>query len=806
MDVPALHPAKAAWLEAVRRARVATLAALSTLAISACGPRTAPDPIQPAQLSGQYVLDQLTRDRWVHASQRPEFTPFLSSSTSLHLDLAPADPRTGERTIRVHTTRVGSGDSALLTVRADGRAVGQQAWLRPPPSVAMFLPGDSARMARFRLLVGRRLVLPLARVWDVVPVVRPRRFTAGERWSDTISLATEYDGMRQSLAGVRTSTLVADTVVDGRRIWIVRDSALVRYTERELEVERTVDTLVAITRSVSGTIRGRYLYDRELGLLRSRDDTTALAGEAALEYPDGRTFRTSVRYERMREWRLYEPSAYAARQAELMAERRRTSTGPVAYPMNETERRLSSGDSALRDSLVAAWERERDPDRRDELHRLLLRWAGGGQAFRTTLDARRVAAGDSAFALQQLWRRAYPAQPPIDVGVAREMIRVMSDPGISFGLGLSRDPLYENLVQTLTTWPPALDPDRSRWRCTPEACRLLGDQWRSAREPRLRDVGLAVLVTLDPARWTDTAIARAAEGSSLLQRVAQLANGVGATWRAAAKLAIPPPGADWRAWLAWANAPNASYRPPPAGRTQANAMRFEGSHATAIRFYQARTGRDVVGELRRRYAAATEDSARLVFGTIVMGLGGTPALEEMAAQFRSGSPALIALAQRSLGTVFGARGPPADSATASTVVDRLIASLVDGTEPWPSLARPQQDTTVRLSAPPAGAAPPSAMYVLADSIPPALRERWRDRVRFIGLDEWQRLSVRDAATLLTVSSVERVGPFVRVTAQSAGRLARGPDEAPQLFYSGRTYYLLGIGDGWVVVATEMWIT
>lgn len=48
-------------------------------------------------------------------------------------------------------------------------------------------------------------------------------------------------------------------------------------------------------------------------------------------------------------------------------------------------------------------------------------------------------------------------------------------------------------------------------------------------------------------------------------------------------------------------------------------VRFEESHATAIRFYQARTGRDVIGELRRGFAQAESDSARLVYGTMLGG-------------------------------------------------------------------------------------------------------------------------------------------------------------------------------------------
>jgi hypothetical protein len=233
-------------------------------------------------------------------------------------------------------------------------------------------------------------------------------------------------------------------------------------------------------------------------------------------------------------------------------------------------------------------------------------------------------------------------------------------------------------------------------------------------------------------------------------------------------------------------------------------MRFEESHATAIRFYQLRTGRDVVDELTRQLAAATDDSARMVYGTILTGLGNGPTVEQVAAQFRSGSAPQIALAQRALPGLFGSRGPKADSATTVAVLDRLLAAWVDRVEPWPSLAS-QRDVRPP-PRPPSLASVLPVRYALADSVPPVLRERWGVRVRFIGADDWQKLSERDAAELLTLSSVERVGPFVRVRTQTSGRLSRQPNETPRLFFSGTEDYLLATGDGWVIVSSGMWAT
>ncbi|MDF2771572.1 MAG: hypothetical protein K0S86_1066 [Geminicoccaceae bacterium] len=773
--------------------------------MSGCAAAGAPDPPAPSQLPATYVLEQEIVDRWMHAAQRPEFTPFARWTSPLYLRLGAPDARTAERTVHVAFRAPTSADSASLRVDRRGRIVRHDAWAASLPPAAFMLPGDSARFARFRLRVNQRLMLPLARVWDLVPRVHPRRFVAGARWIDTLALSTDYEGSRQALTGVRTNVLVRDTSVAGRRLWIVRDSADVRYTERELEHERTLDTLVTIDRATTGTVRGTYLFDPAIGFLHAHDDTTVLSGEAILRYPDGRSFTTPVRYERTRRWRLHEPSAFASLQAERRAELMRSApSGAVATPRNDLERRLASNDGALRDSLTAVWESERDPNRREELYRSLTLWVRGAPSYRTVLDARRIAAGDSALWLRRLAERAYPARPPIDADAARQMIRVMNDPAIPWALGAARDPVYENLIQTLTTWPPAITPDSSRWPCTPDACRLLGEQWRTAREPRLRDVGLAMLVTMDPARWADTVLARAETGAPILRRVAQLVNGVGAIWPAAAQLPLPGADADWRTWIAWSNAPNPNYRPPPSMRRgRENQLRLDESHTTAIRFFQARTGRDVIGELRRHRAAATDDSARMVYGAILTELGDVPSVGELAAQLRSGSAPEISLASATVPKLLGPNAPPADSATTVEILDRLLASLLERGDPWPPLRRP---TTPAPANPPRPAGPVRPPLVLADSIPAVLREKWRDRLRFITADEWRRMPEHEAAMMMIPSRVARVGPFVRAEVRMSGRLARSPDEAPHLFASGYVYYLVATDEGWRLVTSGSWIT
>ena len=219
----------------------------------------------------------------------------------------------------------------------------------------------------------------------------------------------------------------------------------------------------------------------------------------------------------------------------------------------------------------------------------------------------------------------------------------------------------------------------------------------------------------------------------------------------------------------------------------------------AIRFYHRRTGRDVVGELRRHLAAATDDSARLVYGTILAGLGDRPGVDQLVAQLRSGSAPQRSLAAQSVPDLFRTDPPLADSATTVAILDRPIATRIDGGEPWPM-------STPNVQRRPTGRPPGPAPYFLADSVPQALREKWSPRVRFISSAQWQQMSQREAASLVTVSSVRRVGDLVRVSEHESGRLARAADATPRVFYSGSTFYLLASNGGWTVVTMSRWVT
>jgi hypothetical protein len=772
-----------------------------------------------AQVRPALAVELQLTDRWLDGHQQPGFTPFAHFPRQwMYLDSVRArggsSPQDSAWTFYLTDGKLVTADRALFSVDAGGRLLGLDAW-RPDSPFTSMRGRDSANFVQLALrdFGGGGLALRGMRAWELVHPFHPRRLAPGERWTDTLRFHAEEGGCRQALSAVVVSTLIGDTTVGGQRQWVVSDSAGVTYEEHALVEERTLDTLVAVDRTVTGAVRGRMVYDPALHLFRTRDDSAELTGSVTLRYPDGRSFAEPTRYQRRRRWTVYESTAYALRMRALQGEREAVeSPGMVIVATDSVQSRLSAGDTLVRDSLVRAWQSSTDPDERARLFDLLRLVRGGDMALVHRLDSLRTAAGDTAFILEMLAGAGdYTGRPRrVDAATMRRLIDVMSDPGRPFAFGMDRDPFYENLANSLVSAPPAAVPDTAKWPCMPAACRMLAQEWPSAAEPRLRQLGLVARFVLDPRRWGDTLEARAVHGAPLLADALFLERGVGATWPAASHAPIPVRDADWRAWLEWMNGSNPQFA--QSGRSASRAFapvpypRFEESHRAAVRFTEARTGRHIAAELREGFAAARSDSARLVYEYMLLALGAyRPVTDSVVAHFRSRSAPLMTLARHELPWLFDPAPPPADSATTETLLDRLIGMNFAGQRPWWHI-----DVTGVL-APTANDLPPREVanehtVLLADSIPPALRATWAGRVPMTTMEEWKRGSIRTGGTLLTFSGVERVGPFVRLGISSSGRVTRRADQAPWLYLADTTYLLMLLDGEWVIVDYSWSIT
>ena len=756
-------------------------------------------------LQGEYAMEVETRGRWMHERQLPRATEFAFHRSWIFVDSLRDSPNGRRIHLTVGRSRFGH-DSALIVTDAGGRVrhveVGVGRFVRDGTGFA----GDSAYwLSQQRGSADGGLALAETRVWDVASTFPTGVARVGLRWTDTLERVATSGPFRQSLRGTRTSRIAGDTLVDGRHLWIVRDSARVQYVELQIEEERTLATTVEVSRVASGLVTGVQLYDPQLRLFRDREDTTRLAGIAVLRYPDGRSFRTPARYERERRWRLYDAVGYASRLATLR-NGGRDFGGMVIVPGNELERRLASDDVAARDSIIQAWQRIADPDSAAQLFGLYAMWVHDEQAV-ARFDSIRIASGDSAYLYDLLSRRAYTTEGPLTAQDVRAMLRFMDNPSAAWSLNVSRDWLYENLVQLLTTWPRAVQgsPYGRTPACTIEACRLLEAQWRTAREPRLRDVGLVALMTGDPRRWADTLLALDSAQHPLLRPAFLLAQGVGATWEAASKAPLPQPNSDWRAWLEWMNGPNRSSAASAATRA-APWVRFEESHWTALRFYEARTGRDVVTELRQGYDAASSDSARLVFGTMLQDLGeGRLTESEVAEAFASGAPARITLARQAMLAGFSpAASAPMTAAAAAPLIDRLLASLVDSAPLWRSGAADLRVSS--RNSRPVLHAQPGRIYLNGDSLSEAVRVKWQDRIQIISSAEWNSRDVRAAGVFYTIPTPRAWGRYVRIELHDSERNARSEGQSPAQNAGAITYYLMQLNGEWVIVAEEAWVT
>lgn len=742
---------------------------------------------EPAEWTGTHVVEV----RWLHGEQLPGVTRFQRASMRLRLDSAAV---AGDRLYWFRAEGRG-GRRGALRIPAGGGPL--EAWIEPPDLSRGILRGSPVfrhSSLESQLTLRGAAMLDDTRLWHVAPLVVPA-LRPGATATHTLDLRVERFGFIQTMAGPQVITLERDTLVDGRRLWVGRDRARVRYHERVLAPRRSLDTVVVIDRAAEAILRGRFLYDPELGLFRARADTLTGTGTATLRLPDGREFRTPASYERRSDWTLRTPAEQLARDGEEQRRQRAESFSIVPLPRTPLEERLASGDTAAADSLLRTWTSAGPGDRA----RIAAMIRGFGPApARDRLDSLRLEAGGWLARVRAATHDVW-AGPPIDSATMVEYIRLLRDPGIPHAHGLSPDPAYENLAGGLAMYPPSLGAPPDRTSCTPAACRLLLAE-RDAAEPRLRQVAMVASFILDPERWADSLLSRRDTATHLLHDAVMLARGVGATWPAAEKRAIPPEGAGWQEWLRWTG----TDREPGRNRGTPLPIRFRDTHRYAVAMIERIRGRDIGAELAAAADTVRSDSGRMVLRTLALHLGAIrPTLDDVVSGLRSrddGERRLALIGLRRLDSAFVA----ADSALRHEIVGQLLDQVLDQDSIWaagPGLGLPRpldRDASADDERP---------IYLSAGNVPQPLVDRWRaEGLEVITREQWRAQPPRSPGVLLRVGPTTTLGPLVRISITWSVREPRAPDQGPRGWARGASYLLLRTGDRWVIVSTSGWIT
>ncbi len=751
------------------------------------------------------VYERTVRERWLNEHQQPAFTPWAAHKSVIHLDslqanaagvttfMATGDPRQTNRT----RARV-AFDSAGRVVSLGG------SFDSVPRRPGVRLTEDPNQSERFRTGLGGVTTLPVAIAWDLIPAMHPARLAAGERWTDSVSWSQGYVGESQALHGVRTSDLVRDSVIEGRRYWLVRDTLRGTWTEQVSEYERTLFADVITSRVAHGTVIGQYLVDAATRTLRSRDDTLEFTGTATLRLPDGRTFTAPTTFQQARHLEGFDSTAYAA----LVIARRAAAPrfSMFRFPTGSAEEALAAGNAAVRDSLLRLFHQSRDVDARAALTATLSQWRPKNKnyrAYRDTVEAGILRDGDTTSTVKLLLD---PAMTRLTETRLRLVLPFLRDPGRAFAFGIPAGQFFENVEQRLGEISPALTPDTTAWPCTPEACTMLAHLRTTEKEPRLRKLGLAAAFSLDPRRWVDSVRA-----DSTFTLVRYRIDGVGATWIASTHPPMPAADADWLAWVAWMN--GKPFTADSAARTPdaPPALRYSDTHQRAVAMIELLTRRDLTSEWQGHLARATNGSERYVFETLLSHRDAWhPDPDSVATWLQTDSKIDRARGQLGASTVMASAHGLPDSATITELIDRMLAHTVDGEAPWPSIATGRGPTPVgnlldNATRRGAGLAAqtPQTIYVKTPVVTEAMRAKWGSRVTWITDSTWALTKERYPAAEITIRGMARVGAFASVGADVFS--ARADDKGINAGQGGNSYLLVLTKEGWKIVGVSTWV-
>lgn len=649
------------------------------------------------------------------------------------------------------------------------------AWEDPPPTRPR-ISASGLAIADWRGLPGAFGIRFASNRLGGVFRRMPTGLDTGMRWSDDFDWRRERFGVVEAERGTRTTVVERDTVIDGVRHWIVRDSVTLERTEVWPETMYSMEGEASNHRGAAGWRTSRSLWDPERALFVHGVDTMHLEGTVERTLPDGRRSSASHVIVHVESFDVLSEDAFAQLSRRRTEASRSRMRGVVRVATLPIERRLAFGDTTARDSLIALW-RNADRERREELEGYLT-WSPG-ERWRYPLIRTALELGDTATAFRHATRIRYPN---LDAPTAGFVLDVLADPAIALRWTLTADdgyteamsPLfYENVSDTLGN--PFCE--NGAW-CD----QLAAYAGRADVDPRLADLGLAIRFLRRPAETWQSVVNRAASGGTeIIRRIERFGRGYTFQYTTrSGERPIPEPGRDWTAWRDWISIRG----------------RVLNVDEHTIRIVGRRTGRSFADEFRQAYTAATSDSARIVFGLLRNSTDGASFdVEEIETMVLDGLEPMLTLAKTAASKVVSS-APVAPDSVAVPLLTTLLAIMTGNEDP--SALDLRDDRTV-------GTLDESTALV-TDGLPERFIAAIPPGVVTITTAEWAAADPRSAGTSFEIGPVRVTGNLVSIGGSFAGRIAGEPDEAPHHWYSGFQIVLLRTADGWRYVTGSRWIT
>lgn len=704
------------------------------------------------------VLEWKVEDRWIMARQHADFVPLQQNSLVL-----PFDSVQSTDSLRKFVM----GGKPGLNITVDGRGAPVKAVLTARAAV----PGqvDPMRQTRWRVQFGTQSHTPsviAAELWRRMPAQLRR----GLRWRDSLRVRDDVGGITQEVVLHTSFVAETDSLVDGRRLWLIRDSSAFQF--RDSFPDPYHAGVYSVRRAV-GFLRGRGLYDPALGIYVMHDDTTRAAGTYT-RIEEKVVAAAPARYERTRTLRLYTAPEWVRLQAQRRAQQP-DDFRIVDTPRPGLEQRLARGDTAVVDSVFKAWRAARDPQERRSILGLLGRVRSPEMLERIRSAA--LADGDTAKALEfSLGPRA------LNEDQVMLIARFVRDPRMAMEHGVDRMNLIDRIYQKLTWGAPAIVTDSARLGCSPATCELLARELADSRAEDARDLALVAQFVINPRAVYPRIVQKynaSVTRTSVLQRIYLLAQGVGEESRPNDFPPIPKADSDWRAWWSWL------IKRLPAG----------ANYPRALLFYTNTHDRDLTSELKREFAKAESDSAKLVFGSVLAMLEPrTFSVAEIEQKFATDNEAMRSLGRQMLrASARFERGADARSLELWRIGLRYLGGdSLAWTTGKQSSARPRPK-------------PSDRTYVLVDSLPPELRSTLPASIQGVTATEARQKSPYQALSVYTVSVV-RWGNFYRLELRMTGQLAKPEGARPYVYMGGETFLLFWHDGRWDLVAHDSFMT